>query len=60
MKLEIWVTKHTHLRTIKTFDLNFFADANRRDEITDFEPYECHHETEDRHSACIDHLHDEL
>ena len=54
MKLEVRITEDTHLRTIKTFDLGFLADANRRDQIADLEPDVGHDESEDRDDRGID------
>src|SRR6266850_6539872 len=60
MELKIRITKHAHFRTVKPLDLDFFGNANRRDEIADLEPHECHHEAKYRYGSSIDQLHEEL
>ena len=57
MKLEVRIAEHTHLRTVKTFDLGLRADANRRDEIADLEPDVGHDKAEDRDDRAVDELH---
>src|SRR4249919_4064646 len=59
MQLEVRVTEHAHLWTVETFDLSFFADANRRNEIAHLEPDVSHHEAKHCHHCAVYNLHDE-
>src|SRR6476661_3383159 len=60
VKLKIRIPQYTHFRTIETFDLGLFRDANRRNYIADFKPYIRHDKAEDRHCTGVDQLHDKL
>src|SRR5215471_2221549 len=54
------VSRNTDFSHVESFDLNFFADANRRDQITDLEPHVSHDETKYDNNGGIDRLHDKL
>src|SRR3954447_15535219 len=60
MELKIRITEYAHLGTVETFELDFLANAKRRDNVANLEPYIGHYEAENRHGSSIDQLHEEL
>src|SRR5512143_2201661 len=60
MQLEIRIPKCTHLRTVESFNLNLFADAYGRNQITDLKPGISHTKAKYLNHAYVDYLHKEL
>src|SRR5881409_3747468 len=60
MEQKVRVSQHAHLWAVESFDLGLPADADRRDQVANFEPYERHHEAKHNEHGNIDRLHDEL
>src|SRR5215510_786484 len=60
MELKVRVAQHAHLWAVESFDLDLPADANRCDQVANFEPHVCHHKAKHYNHSSIDRLHEEL
>src|SRR5712692_6838392 len=60
MELKVRVSQHAHLWAVESFDLGRLADADRRDQVANFEPHVRHHKAKHHEYGSVDHLHDEL